>query len=151
VYYLSYPCEKQDVWWVVYKVYPHELLHTPAHVAYHIDDGYVGEVYQEQELPISFVIKPGVALVNEVTNELAKLSSSRAMVPIGVFLQELHEPSILKALAKVTKMAKSSQETLPPSESITETPEVMEIYSDWCTSFMIYLRIGGLPEDKADH
>jgi hypothetical protein len=59
---LSYPCEKQDVWWVVYKVNPHELLHTPAHVAYHIDDGYVGEVYQEQELPISFVIKPGVAL-----------------------------------------------------------------------------------------
>jgi hypothetical protein len=43
-------------------VNPHELLHTPAHVAYHIDDGYVGEVYQEQELPISFVIKPGVAL-----------------------------------------------------------------------------------------
>jgi hypothetical protein len=88
---------------------------------------------------------------NEVANELAKLCSSRAMVPIGVFLQELHEPSILKALAKATKMAKSSQETPPPSESITETPEVMEIYSDWCTSFMIYLRIGGLLEDKADH
>jgi hypothetical protein len=59
---LSYPCEKHDVWWVVYKVNPHELLHTPTHVAYHIDDGYVGEVYQEQELAISFVIKPGVAL-----------------------------------------------------------------------------------------
>jgi hypothetical protein len=27
---------------------------------------------------------------NEVTDELAKLSSSRAMVPPGVFMQELH-------------------------------------------------------------
>jgi ribonuclease HI len=34
---------------------------------------------------------------NEVANELAKLSSSRATVPTWVFLQELHEPSISKA------------------------------------------------------
>jgi hypothetical protein len=27
----------------------------------------------------------------------------------------------------------------------------MEIYFDWRTSFMIYLRTGGLLEDKADH
>jgi hypothetical protein len=30
----------------------------------------------------------------------------------------------------------------------SESPKVMEIYSDWCTPFMIYLRIGGLLEDK---
>jgi hypothetical protein len=52
------------------------------------------------------------------------------MVPIGVFLQKLHEPSISKALAKTTKVAESSKKTPLPSESITETPEVMEIYSD---------------------
>jgi hypothetical protein len=45
---------------------------------------------------------------NEVADELAKLGSSQAMVPKGVFLQELHEPSILKALAKATKAAESS-------------------------------------------
>jgi ribonuclease HI len=45
---------------------------------------------------------------NEVTDELAKLSSNRAMVPTGVFLQELHESSISKALAKVTKAVESS-------------------------------------------
>jgi hypothetical protein len=67
---------------------------------------------------------------NEVTDELAKLGSSPAMVPTGVFLQELHEPSISKALAKATKAAESSQETPPPSESITKTPEVMQIHSD---------------------
>jgi ribonuclease HI len=88
---------------------------------------------------------------NEVADELAKLGSSRDMVLTGVFLQGLHEPSISKALGKATKVAKSSQETPPPSESITEAPEVMEIHSDWHTTFMIYLRTGGLPKDKADH
>jgi hypothetical protein len=84
-------------------------------------------------------------------DELAKLRSSRAMVPTGVFLQEHHEASISKALAKVTKVTESSQETPPPCKSITKTPEVMEIQSDWCTPFMTFLKIGGLPEDKADH
>jgi ribonuclease HI len=45
---------------------------------------------------------------NEVVDELAKLNLSRAMVPTGVFLQELHEPSISKALAKATKVVESS-------------------------------------------
>jgi hypothetical protein len=57
-----------------------------------------------------------------------------------VFLQELHEPSIPKALAKPTKMAESSQETISPSENITKSPEVMEIDLDWRTPFMIYHR-----------
>jgi hypothetical protein len=70
------------------------------------------------------------------------------MVPTGVFLQELHEPSISKALAKASKVAESSQETPPPSKSISESPEVMEIHSDWRTPFMVYLRTGGLLEDK---
>jgi hypothetical protein len=73
------------------------------------------------------------------------------MVPIGVFLQVLHGPSISKDLAKVTKVAESSQETPPPSESITESPEVMEIHSDRRTLFMMYFRVGYLPEDKVDH
>jgi hypothetical protein len=45
---------------------------------------------------------------NDVVDELAKLGSSRAMVLTGVFLQELHESSISKALAKATKAAESS-------------------------------------------
>jgi hypothetical protein len=44
--------------------------------------------------------------------------------------------------------AESSQETPPPNEGITESLEVMEIHSDWHTPFMVYLRMGGLPEDK---
>jgi ribonuclease HI len=54
---------------------------------------------------------------NEIMDELAKLGSSRAAVPTGVFLQELHEPSIAKALAKANRAAESSQETLPSNEA----------------------------------
>jgi hypothetical protein len=68
--------------------------------------------------------------MNAVANELSKLNSNRAMVPPGVFMQELHEPSITKALAKASKVAESSQETTPPVESISESPKVMEIHSD---------------------
>jgi hypothetical protein len=85
---------------------------------------------------------------NKVTDELAKFGSSQAVVLTGVFLQELHEPSISKALAKTTTAAESSQVTPPPNESITESPEVMKIHSDWRTPLMIYFWIGGLPEDK---
>jgi hypothetical protein len=48
---------------------------------------------------------------NEIMDELAKLGSSRAMIPTGIFLQELHEPTISKALVKANKAVKSSQET----------------------------------------
>jgi hypothetical protein len=87
---------------------------------------------------------------NEVADELAKLNSSRAMVPTRVFLQELYEPRISKAISKATKAVESSQETLLQSESITESHDVMEIHFNWRTPFMIYFRTGGLPEDKVD-
>jgi hypothetical protein len=67
---------------------------------------------------------------NEVTDELAKLGSSQAMVPIGVFLKKLHEPTISKALVKANKAARSSQETPPPLDSITKSLKVMEIHLD---------------------
>jgi hypothetical protein len=69
---------------------------------------------------------------------------------MGVFLQELHEPSIVKALAKINKEVRSSQETPPPSKGITESPEVMEIHLDWHTPFMVYLSTGGLPEGNVE-
>jgi hypothetical protein len=73
------------------------------------------------------------------------------MVPTRVLLHELHEPSISKSLAKASMEAESSQETPPSIETISESPEVKDIHSDWCTSFMIYLKIGVLPDDKNEH
>jgi ribonuclease HI len=87
---------------------------------------------------------------NEITDELAKLGSSWATVPTGIFLQELHELTISKALAKANKAVKSSQEAPPPNDSITKSPEVMKIHLDWRTPFMVYLRTGGLLEDKVE-
>jgi hypothetical protein len=59
VYYLSYPCQKLNAWWVVYKVNPCERLHTLGDAGYHdtltLDDD-VDEVYQEEELSPSFVV-----------------------------------------------------------------------------------------------
>jgi hypothetical protein len=63
-------------------------------------------------------------------------------------MQEFHEPSISKALAKANKVVESSQETTPPTESISESLGVMEVHSYWHTSFMIYLKTWGLPNDK---
>jgi hypothetical protein len=60
------------------------------------------------------------------------------------------ELAFQKHLAKATKVVESSQETPPPSESITESPEVMKIHLDWHTVLMIYFRIGGLPEGKVN-
>jgi hypothetical protein len=45
---------------------------------------------------------------NVVADELAKLHSSQAVVTPGVFMQELHEPSIAKALVKINKAAEPS-------------------------------------------
>jgi hypothetical protein len=65
LYYLSYPCQKLNAWWVVHKVNPCELVHTPCDVWYHytltLDDD-VDEVYQEEELITSFTIDPGAGL-----------------------------------------------------------------------------------------
>jgi hypothetical protein len=55
VYYLNYPCQKLAAWHVVYKVNPHEWLYTPTDVAYHFNDEQVDEIYQDEELPTSFV------------------------------------------------------------------------------------------------
>jgi hypothetical protein len=85
---------------------------------------------------------------NGIVDELAKLGSSWAMVPTGVFLQELHEPTISKPLAKADKMAESSQETSPQLDSITESPEIMEIHLDWCTPLMVYLRTGACQKTR---
>jgi hypothetical protein len=46
----------------VYKVNPREWLYTPIDAAYHFDDEQVDEIYQEEELPTSFVVEPYAAL-----------------------------------------------------------------------------------------
>jgi hypothetical protein len=65
VYYLSYPCQKLNAWWVVHNVNPHEWLHTLGDAGYYdtptLDDD-VDKIYQEEELPPSFIINLGAGL-----------------------------------------------------------------------------------------
>jgi hypothetical protein len=71
VYYLSYPCKKLSAWWVVYKVNPCEWLYTPGDAGYHDTptlNNDVDEVYQEKELPVSFIFDPGAELNDLVGN-----------------------------------------------------------------------------------
>jgi hypothetical protein len=65
VYYMSYPCEKLNAWWVVYRVNPHKWLHTPNDSGYHknqVPVGEVDEVYQDDKLLCSFNINLDLAL-----------------------------------------------------------------------------------------
>jgi hypothetical protein len=65
VYYLSYPCQKLNAWWVVHKLNPREWLHTSGDAGYHDTltlDNDVDEAYQEEELPPSFIVDPGAGL-----------------------------------------------------------------------------------------
>jgi hypothetical protein len=65
VYYMSYPCEKLIVWWVMYRVKPREWLHTPDDSSYHenqVTTREIDEVYQDDELSSLFNIDPNSAL-----------------------------------------------------------------------------------------
>jgi hypothetical protein len=57
--------KKLSAWWVVYRVNPHERLHTLDDSGYHenqVSVGEVDEVYQDDELSCSFNINSDLAL-----------------------------------------------------------------------------------------
>jgi ribonuclease HI len=74
---------------------------------------------------------------NVAADVLSKLGSTRAQVPVGVFVHELHAPSI--------------PEPAPPTTDPAHPPagqEVMMIDVDWRQPFIEYLREQKVPLDK---
>jgi hypothetical protein len=74
---------------------------------------------------------------NVAVDVLSKLGSTRAQVPAGVFVHELHTPSI--------------PEPAPPTTDPSHPPagqEVMMIDVDWRQPFIDYLREHKVPSDK---
>jgi hypothetical protein len=74
---------------------------------------------------------------NIAANVLSKLSSTRALVPTGVFVHELHAPSIPEPAPTTTDPAPS-----PAGQ------EVMMIDVDWRQPFIDYIREQKVPTDK---
>jgi ribonuclease HI len=74
---------------------------------------------------------------NVAANVLSKLGSTRAQVPAGVFIHELHAPSIPEPAPLTTDPAH------PPAGQ-----EVMMIDVDWRQPFINYLREQKVPSDK---
>jgi ribonuclease HI len=74
---------------------------------------------------------------NVAADVLSKLGSTRAQVPAGVFVHELHAPSIPEPAPTTTDPA------LPPASQ-----EVMMIDVDWRQPFIDYIREQKVPADK---
>jgi hypothetical protein len=74
---------------------------------------------------------------NVAADEVSKLGSTRAQVPVGVFVHELHAPSIPEPAPATTDPA--------PSQA---SQEVMMIDMDWRQPFIDYIRGQKVPTDK---
>jgi hypothetical protein len=80
---------------------------------------------------------------NEATDELVKITSNRTMVPLDVFLRDLHEPSVD---ARMTEGADSlSLDPRPEAEAPSTGADVMQIEGstlpadlepDWRTPYL---------------
>jgi ribonuclease HI len=75
---------------------------------------------------------------NVAADVLSKLGSTRAQVPVGVFVHELHTPSIPEPTPTTTDPAH------PPAGQ-----EVMMIDVDWRQPFIDYIREQKVPSDKS--
>jgi hypothetical protein len=74
---------------------------------------------------------------NVAADVLSKLGSTRAQVPAGVFIHELHAPSTPESAPATTDPA--------PSQAVQE---VMMIDVDWRQPFIDYIREQKVPTDK---
>src|SRR6266511_5176995 len=72
---------------------------------------------------------------NNEADEVAKMGSKRTPVPTGIFVQQLHQPTI-------------SEEATEPVNKPIEA-EVFTINPDWTTPSLNYLLHDELPEDRA--
>jgi Zn-finger domain-containing protein len=76
---------------------------------------------------------------NVAADVLSKLGSKRALVPAGVFVQDL-----LKPLIRLLSDLETSHSDIPSSRDIL----MAEAEDDWCLDFIAYIVEQRVPEDK---
>jgi hypothetical protein len=81
---------------------------------------------------------------NVAANVLSKLGSRRALVPAGVFVQDLRKPSIKLLDPDNPEPPPNDQNSAPPHDVLTSEKE-----DDWCKPFMDFILDQLVPDDKA--
>ena len=76
---------------------------------------------------------------NQLADHLSKLGSSRATIPLGIFVQDLLAPSI--------KEDKEVQEVPPTEQLVLSIPSSA---TDWKEQFIKYLTSTEVPTDKTE-
>jgi len=78
---------------------------------------------------------------NQVADALSKIGSSRAQIPQGVFVQDIHTPSVGTDLVE-----KSPNETM-----LVDDATLITSSHDWRTPFIKYLSVGSRFQDKTEN
>jgi len=97
-------------------------------------DTYVAEIRKLENKFSGLEIHHVVRDNNVAADILSKLGSDRPEVPPGIFVHELHHPSI--------NISTPMEVDSVPQETIRE---VMMIETDWCTAFIDYIKCKVLP------
>jgi hypothetical protein len=82
---------------------------------------------------------------NIAPDVLSKLGSRRALVPVGVFVQDLRKPSIKLLDSNNPEPPSNDQNSAPPRYMLMTQKE-----DDWCKPFIEFILNQLVPDDKAE-
>jgi hypothetical protein len=83
---------------------------------------------------------------NVAADVLSKLGSRRALVPVGVFVQDLRKPSIKLLDPDSLDLARHDQTPEPPHDVLMTEKE-----DDWREPFLAFQLDQRVPEDLVEH
>src|SRR3954468_24497963 len=91
---------------------------------------------------------------NQATDDLAKLGSTRGQVPLGVYLEHLHAPTVREDPYLEANPSMLPDENIPDKEDI---PAVVDLVFDievippeWTLPILRYLQKQELPKDEVE-
>jgi hypothetical protein len=82
---------------------------------------------------------------NVAADVLSKLGSQQALLPVGVFVQDLRKPSIKLLDPDNPEAPTSDQNSAPPRDVL-----MTEKGDDWCKPFIDFIRDQLVPGNKAE-